>query len=1048
MKHCCTKSKLSWYYLWHTCLVFIFFPHITRSQLPHTLWFHPLTADEGLSQRYNWYVYHDSEGFVWISSMSGLSRFDGVNVEPYHSIDGDPTSLLGENIYSEFFEDGRKNIWFSTPEVIHCYVRRQDNFRRYPMCDQNRDIISGDYQVYFLEKDTFLWVGNGEAIYRFDIHHPSLPVKKVVESNYFRCRMELETDGSVRRLFTFDVMKGLKIYAIENGELRSSQEAYIFFPNDMVREVLPESDSRVWIITQRRVLVSLNPNGKEKPRVWGGLASSATSMALWGDEYLIVVTKGRGVFVIDKKNGDVHPIACKFIKGDDNALQTFNRAYLDKDENLWISDEMRGVHYANLRKTKFRSLPKLPALGNSKNYSYWAIEEDRTGKMWVGVEPGGVFLLNNSGKFIQQYAHQRGNQNTLPSNRVRDVVPDEKGGIWVATLDGLAWLPPGQKNFQLIPTESGKTDCTINQLFLTNSGRLIATTEGECNGVYELREIKGKKRLVMILPAEAGAFQTFFEDKSGNLYCVRNSEKVCVFNFENDKLLLKDSFPVSGLVNGFYEDEESGMLYFATSDGLAKIDKNLPKSEPIFYTVGNGLPGNFIGELLSAQKQKLWLGTNKGLVSFDCAKDSIRTFSLADGVQSLEFHITAAMRRRNGELWLGGSNGITIVPAEGIPARVENVPKVFITNIKINDEEITSLRCNATGATNVTQIRELRLPHDSSTITFDFVAIEYSDPANNKLEYRLFEANGEPYDDSWLQGPTATGSVRYPKLPHGKYVFRIRGFSSDGVPSRELRELFITITPPFWQTHEFYALCALVALVIGYFVFRAYIRRQLREKNLQLREQRLHIEKQDALTQERNRIAGEMHDDLGGGLTSIRMLSNRVQKKITNPDIQTQVDKIAHYSQELVQRMGEIIWAMNSNFDTVENLIAYIRRYAVDFLEVSNLRYHINEPEQVPDAPVSGERRRNVYLAVKESLHNVVKHAEAERVTISFEIKNNQLSVRVQDDGKGIDPKKVNQFGNGLHNMQQRLRDVGGEMLIENYEGALLTFIVPLEKNT
>jgi signal transduction histidine kinase len=452
--------------------------------------------------------------------------------------------------------------------------------------------------------------------------------------------------------------------------------------------------------------------------------------------------------------------------------------------------------------------------------------------------------------------------------------------------------------------------------------------------------------------------------------------------------------------------------------------------------------------MLGLPGQKLWLGTNKGLVFFDVARDSIRSFSLADGAQSLEFHITAAMRRSNGELWFGGSNGITIVPAEGIPARVQNAPKVFITNIKINDEEISSLRCHATGATNVTQIRELRLPHDSSTISFDFVAIEYSDPSNNRLEYRLFEANGEPYDDKWLKVAGPKGFARYLKLPHGKYVFRVRGYSSDGVESREMREIFITIKPHFTQTREFFALCAFLVLVTGFFILRGIVRRKLREKDLQLREQSLQIDKQEALTQERNRIAGEMHDDLGGGLTSIRMLSTRVQKNVDNPEIQTQVDKIAHYSQELVQKMGEIIWAMNSNFDTVENLVAYIRRYATEFLDLSGLRYHIQEPEGAPEFAISGERRRNVYLAIKESLHNVVKHAGAERVSISFEIKNENLVVQVQDDGKGIDPEKVNEFGNGLHNMRKRLRDIGGEMLLENRDGTLLTFTVPLEKSS
>lgn len=223
-----------------------------------------------------------------------------------------------------------------------------------------------------------------------------------------------------------------------------------------------------------------------------------------------------------------------------------------------------------------------------------------------------------------------------------------------------------------------------------------------------------------------------------------------------------------------------------------------------------------------------------------------------------------------------------------------------------------------------------------------------------------------------------------------------------------------------------------------------YIREKLRLKNLQLREQSLQIEQQEALTKERNRIAGEMHDDLGGGLTSIRMLSERLTAKTDNPDMKNAVDKIADHAQSLVLRMSEIIWAMNSNFDTMDNLIAYIRRYSAEYLQEHQLRSVIHVPQNVPDLSISGEKRRNIYLAVKESLHNIVKHAQADRVNIDFEIENNHLAIRVRDNGRGINPELLNQFGNGLSNMKKRLEDIGGSMMLVNEDGTEITFSIPL----
>lgn len=1019
------------------------FPYVIWSQLPHTLWLHPLTAEEGLSQNYNWYVYHDSKGFVWISSISGLNRFDGVNMKQYYAVKGDTSSLMSEHIYSGFFEDNKQNIWFSTPEAIHCYLRQQDKFRRFFLLDDKGKKITGDYQVYFLEKDTFLWVGNGSSIYRFEIHRPHHAARKVLDTEYFHCKMEADARGGVTRVFAYGMADGLDIFPISNGEVINEHRLPTFFSDVRVIDVLPEGDSRAWLVTDKHGLISLNPTAKNHWRILGKFASNPFALASWDNKYLIVVARGKEIFLVNKEgNESVHPISCNFTNGDERPLQSVKNAYLDKEENLWLSDENQGLHYANLRKTKFRYIPKLQSVTGGNNYFYWAIEEDKSGNIWVGTRPGGIFLFDKQSRLVRQFAHQPGLTNSLPSNAVRDILSDKDDNIWVATSKGLAHFEIRHNRFRLVPTEKGRDAYLFAHLSQTGSGKLLAIAES--SDLFEVKEKKGKKRLISLLPSATGNYQIIFEDKNNNLYCVRNSTEICVFNFENGRLVLKDSFPVDGLVYGFYEDEMNGMLYFATSNGLVKINKNRLHDEPVVYTVENGLPGNFIGEMLGIPGQKLWLGTNKGLVFFDDAKGSVRTFSLADGALSSEFHITAALKRSNGELWFGGSNGITIVPAGGHFEVVKNPPKVLITKIKVNNVERDSF--DETGRTNVSQIERLVFRHDENTLTFEFVAIEYSDPGNNKLMYRLY-ANGDSSNAVWVQCPDAKGYAHFSYLPHDEYVLEIVGFSSDGVKSLEPRRLYIKIKPPFYQTYEFYALCVLIALFTGYFIFRAIVKRQLREKNLQLREQRLQIEKQEALSQERNRIAGEMHDDLGGGLTSIRMLSNRVQKKITNPDIQKQVDKIAQYSQELVQKMGEIIWAMNSNFDTIENLIAYIRRYAVDFLEVNGLRYHINEPEEMPDSAISGERRRNVYLAVKESLHNVVKHAGAGRVTISFEIKDGQqLSVRVQDDGKGIDLEQVNRFGNGLFNMRQRLRDVGGEMLIENYEGTLLTFIVPLEK--
>src|SRR5690606_15247219 len=176
------------------------------------------------------------------------------------------------------------------------------------------------------------------------------------------------------------------------------------------------------------------------------------------------------------------------------------------------------------------------------------------------------------------------------------------------------------------------------------------------------------------------------------------------------------------------------------------------------------------------------------------------------------------------------------------------------------------------------------------------------------------------------------------------------------------------------ETWWFRILAIITILTLIYLSVRDYYKRQLARKDIQLREQKLTIEKQEAIQRERTRIAGEMHDDLGSGLTTIQYLSERALKNVSDEKEIQNIRKISKESNDLVRNMSEIIWAMNDRFDTLDNLIIYIRRYAYEYLDSHGLAFNIHIQENIPAVKISGEKRRNVFLVVKEALHNVVKH--------------------------------------------------------------------------
>ena len=197
--------------------------------------------------------------------------------------------------------------------------------------------------------------------------------------------------------------------------------------------------------------------------------------------------------------------------------------------------------------------------------------------------------------------------------------------------------------------------------------------------------------------------------------------------------------------------------------------------------------------------------------------------------------------------------------------------------------------------------------------------------------------------------------------------------------------------------------------------------------------------------EERNRISSEMHDDLGAGMTAIRLYSELAKSKVGNIVI-PEIEKISASANELLNKMNAIIWSMSSSNDSFGNMVAYIRIYALEYLEDSHITSNIVIPDNFPDFEVAGEIRRNVFLVVKEALHNVVKHANATKVDIILSQEQNTFILIIKDNGKGIDLENIRTFGNGLKNMKKRLDAVGIDFEIYNDNGTVVKLVRPITK--
>jgi len=268
----------------------------------------------------------------------------------------------------------------------------------------------------------------------------------------------------------------------------------------------------------------------------------------------------------------------------------------------------------------------------------------------------------------------------------------------------------------------------------------------------------------------------------------------------------------------------------------------------------------------------------------------------------------------------------------------------------------------------------------------------------------------------------------YQYLPAGNYVFRVKGVTANGEWTTVEASIPIFVVPPFWQTLWFRGgmlAVAVTALVSG--VRYATWRRVRRRLEL--------LEMQHTLERDRARIAKDIHDDLGAQLTRISLLGALAQREMTAPSPAAElIGKMSAAAGEVVHTLDEIVWAVDPENDTLDDLGTYICRFAQEFFLETPVRCRLEVPPLLPPIPLPSEVRHNLFLAVKEALNNLLKHAGATESRLTLTLEGGLLTIAIKDDGKGFDPATAPP-GNGLQNMKQRLDDIKGRFVIESNPG-------------
>ncbi|HEY1789527.1 MAG TPA: two-component regulator propeller domain-containing protein [Verrucomicrobiae bacterium] len=972
------------------------------------------TVDNGLPNNSVTCLLQTRDGYLWIGTAKGLVRFDGQIFRPMNlSPDGQqPVEITA------LFEDTLGQLWIGThQDGLWCLasgnitrVNERDGFN----CPAVT-CIAGD-------STGDLWIGTTNGM------------------DWFRGTNMLHVTAA----------QGL--------------------PSEIISSIRVSGPSAAWITTRDGMCQFTNgvlsplelqtDSAGRNPEMIGMFNDQHGNLWAFGDTYLVNLNDGQRFNY--------------FRSGDTTSLRIWSSCE-GRDGQLWIGTSGQGLF--SFADGRFRPLSVREA---SLGSDIQSILEDTAGDLWLGTFSSGLVLLEP--QRVQTLDVSTG----LPSEMANCVAASPDGRIWAGYTDeGLFFrqsehferskMSDGRDSIDLITslaagangelwagtaglglirfkdglatrltTENGLSDDEILAVTAQPDGTVWAgMTDGSINRISKDR-IQHFDRTSGL---SGSPISCILAEQPGTI--IVGAENGWLGRLTNNSFVSVDSGnTLAGApIRALYEDA-AGRLWIGTQGkGLAVS----AEGRVVAWDDKHGFPDNEVYGILSDDDGRLWFQTRQGIhVLSPAAKafypgqipalQTVKRFERSSPVVARPGWPQAA-KGSDGRLWFAGPNGLCVLDPHDFQS-VAAPLNVELENILVDGAPLAAQ--NHFGFENRTG-QPLRLSSNLRSLEIDFTTPCLVSPDQVQFQHKL-----DNLDKDWVDsGPER--HVRYNGLPLGQYQFHVRARNSDGTWGRENAELAFILPPPFWRLPLVitFELALVVALVVA--LARLFFHRRLRLKLARLSHQ-------EAMERERMRIARDMHDEIGSRLTRISYVSELALQD--GASSRQSVLSISHAVHDLLKSLDEIVWAVNPQNDTLENLAAYLGHYITEYLHATAVECKINIPPSLPLLPLTAETRHNVFLAFEEAVSNSLRHSGATCLSVDIHCQNDYLEIRVEDNGRGFPPAvpaaaqgpdsapvERQRKGNGLANMRQRLAGVGGSAAIESRpgEGTTVTFRLPLK---
>lgn len=977
--------------------------------------FQSLTVDDGLSQSLVEYIYQDSNGYIWIGTNDGLNRYNGNEVKVYKNIKNDDTSI-SNNMISSIVEDNEKNLWIGTDGGLNKMNLINGQITKYLVSDKDKlysntvvDELMIDSKgrlwvctinglnLYDSENDKFIkvaedylenkglqditedhegniWIATREGLFKYNyeantmktFYHDENDKNTISENNIFSLYY------SQKKLWIGTKVGGLNVMDLEDYSIKKythETDNPKSIPSNLVRDIIRDNNDNIWIATDQ------------------GLATFDES-----DE----------TFYTYKSNTNKYSIC------DNNVINL----YQDRLGVIWIGT-FGGISKFYINKD-FKVYRNEPEDDNSlSSSSVCGIYEDDEGMVWVGTFNSGINRINTSSDNISRFYNDVNNENSLSSNRIKDITGIENE-IWIATDNGLNKYDKITGNFTVYKKSDDDNSIVNNEirvLYIDKDGLLWIGTRGGISTFDRKGRFTSYNKLL-----EANGI---YEKTISAIY--ENAEGIMWFGLGNDGGLVKYNRKTGEVKNYLYDnnnenslsnntvrsitEDSKGNLWVGTQDGLNKLNKET--DEFTVYTYTDGLSNNFIYGVLVDDDDNIWVSTNYGVSMYDQANDKFIRYYEADGLGTNEFNGFSYHKNKKGEIYFGGVNGLT-----------KFNPLNIHLNMETSDVIVDIIRTS--GGVEVKVDDKIVLDYDSRELYVKFFIPEYKNINQMQYAYKL-----EGMDSDWIFSGSEN-YARYASLPPGKYKMLISGRNYNGVWS-DISSINIKVKNSIWKTPFAYYTYIFILTIVGYYFYNqirildTLVKKRTHQLNVKLNENETLYKSLIQAEKYKNNYFVNLSHELRTPLNVILSIEQLI-KSLIKSGIQIENDKIEGYMNTLGGNSKRLLNLINNIIDTSKidsgayrlnkeelDIVSLVEDTALSMVELAKLKnINLIVDPQIEELAICCDRL-DIERCVVNLVGNAIKFTESEgNITVTISKLEDKVKISIKDTGIGIEEKYHN----------------------------------------